>query len=159
MSDFKINDKVIHCREGLSVISSTTNMNDRDYFIVHSVHGDGEAIYVPVVTANNIIRKIMTPSEADELLKSLIGVQKEFNANTKQRRDAFKRRLATGDVKDIAYMFYQSVLFERDPEGVRLGAADNDMLGYAKSCLLDELSLTYDVERDKVEEFVLAKIK
>ena len=34
-----------------------------------------------------------------------------------------------------------------------------DMLEYASNILLDELSLTYNVERDKVEEFITPKIK
>ena len=157
--DFKINDKVMHCREGLAAITSITTMGDREYFIVHAVHGDGEAVYVPFLTADKIIRKIMEPSEADMLLASLKDITKEFNSNTKQRRDAYKRRLGSGLVEDIAYLYRQSVLYDKDPEGVRLGPADIEMLNYAKNCLLDELSLSYDVDRDKIEEFVLNKIE
>ena len=159
MSDFKVNDKVIHCREGLAIIDSVKTMGDRDYFVVHSIGGDSEAIYVPIATANSIIRRLMTPEEADELLKSLTLVNLEFNSNTKQRRDAYKKRLSTGDVKDIAYLYRQEQLCKDNYKLVRLGPADLDMLGYAKKCLLDELALIYEVDRDKIEEFALKKIK
>jgi len=158
MSEFKVGDKVMHCREGLAVIFSTTQMADRDYFIVHSSHGDGEAIYVPLLTADSIIRKIMTVEEANRLLESLKPIVKEFNTNTKQRRDAYKRRLGSGDVNDIAYLFKQYYLYKEDPEGVKLGPADVDMLSYATNFLLDELSLTYEISREEIEAFVTARI-
>ena len=79
---FKLNDMVMHCREGLATISATTKMGDREYFIVHSVHGDGEAIYVPMATAESIIRPLMTSKEADELLSEMKNTSKEFNSNT-----------------------------------------------------------------------------
>lgn len=159
MSDFKVNDKVIHCREGLSVIDSVKTMCERDYFVVHSIGGDGEAIYVPIATAETIIRRLMTPKEADDLLSSLKAIDLEFNPNTKQRRDAYKKRLSTGDVKDIAYLYRQEHLCHQNEDKVRLGPADLDMLGYAKKCLLDELALVYEIDREKIEEFALTKIK
>lgn len=159
MEQFKVNDKVMHCREGLSIISSTTFMCDREYFIVRSVNGDGEAIYVPVLTANSIIRKLLSKDAADALLSSISQLKMEFNPNTKQRRDAFKKRLSSGDVKDIAYLFMQGHLYNENADQVRLGPADIEMIRYATKCLLDELALTYEIDRDKIEEFVINKIK
>lgn len=159
MELFNVNDKVMHCREGLSVISSTTIMGEREYFIVRSLKGDGEAIYVPKLTAESIIRKLMSVGEADKLLESLKGYKLEFNPNTKQRRDAFKRRLGTGDINDIAYLFYQGYLYDLYPDGIKLGPSDIDMLGFAKNFLFDELALVYQVDRDKIDEFVKEKIK
>lgn len=158
MIEFNVGDKVMHCREGLAVISSLTIMADREYFIVHSIHGEGEAIYVPKATAENIIRKIMTSKEADELLASLKVIPKEFNSNTKQRRDAFKKRLGSGDVRDIAYLFKQEYMYRKEPDGVKLGPSDLDMLNYAKNFLLDELALSYGVAREEIETFVNNKI-
>ena len=66
---FKIKDSVIHCREGLSTIVSMNNMNGKDYFLVSVNHNSGETIYVPVETAENIIRPLLNKDEADALLK------------------------------------------------------------------------------------------
>ena len=84
---------------------------------------------------------------------------KEFNPNTKQRRDAFKRRLGSGSVFDIAYLYRQKWLFETYPDNVKLGPADIEMLTFASNILLDELSLTYNIERDKIENHIVTKIK
>ena len=99
---FKISDNVIHCREGLSTIVGIKDMNGKDYFLVSVNHNSGETIYVPVDTASSIIRPLMSKQEADDLLRYIKDIEKDFNSNTKQRRDAYKRKLSSGDVKEIA---------------------------------------------------------
>lgn len=160
---FKINDSVIHCREGLSTIIAINNMNGKDYFLVRSNQASAETIYVPVETAKNIIRPIMNEKEADSVLKYIKGIKKEFNSNTKQRRDAYKKRLSSGDVKEIAYLYRQLYFYEKlggeNNEEIKLGPVDIDMLTYAKNMLLDELSLSYKVEREDVEEYIEKRMK
>lgn len=156
---YEIGDKVIHCRNGVSTIVGTAKMGERDYFVIHALRGDNENIYVPEIGSENIIRPVMKIEEADELLHSLASIKKEFNPNTKQRRDAYKRRLSSGSVLDIAYLYRQKWLYEKYPDDVKLGPSDIDMLEYASNILLDELALTYKVDRDKVEAVVIAKIK
>jgi len=159
MMKYEIGDKVIHCRNGVSTIVGLTEMGGRNYFVIHALRGDNENIYVPVIGSENIVRPVMSIKEADDLLHGLASIEKEFNPNTKQRRDAYKRRLGSGNVLDIAYLYRQKCLYEKYPEDVKLGPSDIDMLEYASNILLDELSLTYNVERDKIEEIVVSKIK
>ena len=159
---FKINDSVIHCREGLSVIVGSKDMNGKEYFLVSVKHNSGETIYVPVDTASSIIRPLMNKKEADSLLSFIKKIEKEFNTNTKQRRDAYKRRLSSGDVKDIAYLykqlyFYNLIGGENNTE-IKLGPVDIDMLSYAENMLLDELSISYSIPREEIKAFVEKKI-
>ena len=113
MSDFNVNNEVIHCREGLSTIIGSKEMNGKEYFLVQVNRISGETFYVPVDSANNIIRHIMTVKEADELLKLVKKIGKDFNTNTKQRRDAYKKRLSSGNVKDIAYLYRQLYFYNQ----------------------------------------------
>jgi RNA polymerase-interacting CarD/CdnL/TRCF family regulator len=159
---FKINDSVIHCREGLSVIVGSKDMNGKEYFLVSVKHNSGETIYVPVDTASSIIRPLMDKKAADSLLSFIKKIEKEFNTNTKQRRDAYKRRLSSGDVKDIAYLykqlyFYNLIGGENNTE-IKLGPVDIDMLSYAENMLLDELAITYSIPREDIKAFVEKKI-
>ena len=158
MSDFKIGQQVIHCRDGLAVVVGNTSMADKDYYIVKTVRGSGENIYVPVDRADQIIRFLMSAEEADKLIAYIKTIPLEFNPNTKQRRDAYKRRLASGSVEDIAYLYRQYYLYNKNPENVKLGPADVDMLEYATNILLDELALTYQVDREQVDKLVVDKI-
>ncbi|MCQ2800448.1 MAG: hypothetical protein MJ216_00635 [Bacilli bacterium] len=159
---FKINDSVIHCREGLSKIVAMNSMNGKDYFLVSVQRNSGETIYVPVETASSIIRPLMNEKEADELLRYIKKIHKEFNTNTKQRRDAYKKMLSSGDVKEIAYLyrqlfFYNKIGGENNTE-IKLGPVDIDMLTYAQNMLMDELSITYNVKLEEVKDFVEKRI-
>jgi RNA polymerase-interacting CarD/CdnL/TRCF family regulator len=161
MSDFNVNNEVIHCREGLSTIIGSKEMNGKEYFLVQVNRISGETFYVPVDSANSIIRHIMTVEEADELLKLVKKIGKDFNTNTKQRRDAYKKRLSSGDVKDIAYLYRQLFFYNKLGENndeIKLGPVDLDMLNYAKNMLLDELAITYKQQRESVEKFVEERI-
>ena len=161
MSDFSVNDEVIHCREGLSTIIGSKEMNGKEYFLVQVNRISGETFYVPVDSADNIIRHIMNVKEADELLKLVKKIGKDFNTNTKQRRDAYKKRLSSGDVKDIAYLYRQLFFYNKlgeDNGEIKLGPVDLDMLNYAKNMLLDELAISYKQPRDSVERYVEARI-
>ena len=161
MSDFNVNNEVIHCREGLSTIIGSKEMNGKEYFLVQVNRISGETFYVPVDSANSIIRHIMTVEEADELLKLVKKMSKDFNTNTKQRRDAYKKRLSSGDVKDIAYLYRQLFFYNKLGENndeIKLGPVDLDMLNYAKNMLLDELAITYKQPRESAEKFVEERI-
>lgn len=158
MVEFKVNDIVMHSREGLSQIISCTSVNDKEFFLVQVKRSKDQTIYVPVLNASNIIRHIMAVEEADVLLGNLNFISKDFNSNTKQRRDAYKKRLSSGDIQDMAYLYRQYHLFKLNPDGVKLGPADIEMLEYATNYLLDELALTYGVSRDLIGEFVSNRI-
>ncbi len=159
---FKVNDSVIHCREGLSTIVAMNNMNGKDYFLVSVNHNSGETIYVPVDTANNIIRPLMNKKDADELLIYIKKIKKEFNSNTKQRRDSYKKMLSSGKVKEIAYLYRQLYFYEKiggeNNTEIKLGPVDIDMLTYAQNMLMDEFSLTYEVKRDEIKDFIEKRI-
>ena len=160
---FKINESVVHCREGLSTILSVSSINGKDYFLVRTHQASGETIYVPVETANNIIRPILSSTEADEVLKYIKSIKKEFNNNTKQRRDAYKRRLSSGDVNDIAYLYRQLYFYNliggENNEEIKLGPVDIEMLSYAKNMLLDEFAISFKVDRNEIEQFIEDRIK
>ena len=160
MNDYKIGQQVIHCRDGLAVVVGNTNMADKDYYIVKTVRGSGENIYVPMDRADQIIRFLMTAQEADKLIEFIKTIPLEFNPNTKQRRDAIKKRLLSGDVKDSAYLLKQLFFYKEQNDGsIKFGALDIDMLSFASNNLLDELAISYNKNRDEIEQFIFNKLK
>lgn len=158
MANFQVNEQVMHCRDGLSVITGTKEMGGKSYFLVQAKHSDTETIYVPCRSAHRIIRPIMAVKQADALLKKMKTIVKEFNPNTKQRRDGYKKRLASGNVEDMLYLYAQKRLFDLDPSDVKLGAGDLDMLNYATNFVLDEFAITYGVKREEIATFINSRL-
>jgi RNA polymerase-interacting CarD/CdnL/TRCF family regulator len=160
MNEYQIGQQVIHCRDGLAVVVGNTSMADKDYYIVKTVRGTGENIYIPVDRADQIIRFLMSVEEADKLVDFIKTIPMEFNPNTKQRRDAIKKRLLSGDIKDGAYLFKQLYFYKTSNDGsIKYGALDIDMLSFAANNLLDEFAISYKKNRDEIEAFIFDKIK
>ena len=160
MKDFKKGQQVIHCRDGLAVIVDETVMGDKNYFVVKTVRGDGENIYVPLDRADAIIRFVMSEEEASKLIDYIKTIELDFNPNTKQRRDAIKKKLLSGDVKDAAYLFKQLYFYKTLKDGsIKYGPLDIDMLSFASDNLLDEFSISFKKNRDEIEAFVYSKLK
>ena len=156
--NFRIGDSVIHCREGLAKISSISEVDGRQFYLVISERQDNETIYVPVDKADLIVRSVMNKEEADKIIEYMGGIELEFNRNTKQRRDSYKKKLSSGDVYELAYLFRQYQLCKKYPEEVKLGPVDIDMLSYATDNLLDEFSLSYNIPRNQIEEFIYSRL-
>lgn len=162
MSEFKLKQKVMHFREGLSEIVETLEMEGVEYFIVLPLHEGGEKIYVPISRASAVLRPIYNKDDIHDLVVYMKNIRPEFFSNTKQRRDVFKRKLGSGDIKDLAYLamllyFYQNPGAIDVP--VKFGPADVDMLKYASRTLFDELALSLEIERDQVEEYIFNEMK
>ena len=156
---FKKGQQIIHCRDGLGVVVDETVIAENGYFVVRTTRGGVENIYVPKSRAESIIRPVMSVEEANELILYIKNLDIEFNPNTKQRRDALKRRLGSGDVHDIANLFKQLYLYKECNDGsIKFGPVDLDMLEYASKNLLDELSITFDIGRNEIEEEIYRRI-
>ena len=153
---------VIHWRDGLSKIKSVFTKNEKEYISLVVLRDQDCEIFIPVSSCESYIRDIMSVEQGDELLRYIKTIEQEFNTNTKHRRDVYKRRLASSDIKDIAYMYRQYYFYKKleDPDSIiKLRPIDIDMLSYAETRILDELALTYNVDRNEAEEFVNKRIE
>lgn len=159
---FQINDVVVHYRDGISTITGIIMMGDNEYFTIRAKRVGDVSIYVPVLKALNIIRKVMTKEEALQLLDYMNNLPEVYTSNTKQRRDEFKRRLASGAIEDIAFLTKIYLLFVTESfktENVKFGQMDLEMLKDAYNRLLDELSVSLSIDRQHIDEFVINKLQ
>ena len=161
MASYKVKEKVMHFREGLSFIAEEKEMNGMSYYIVVVIN-NGEKVYVPKDKADAIIRPLFNKKELDNLLDFMRPIRPDYFNNTKQRRDVFKKRLGSGDIRDLAYLTMQLYYFNHPEEvdtPVKFGPADVDMLRYAAKTMFDELSLSLKIDRDQVEDHIYLLLK
>lgn len=154
---FKVNDKVVHSREGLSTIVGTTKMGDNEYFVIHADRGSGENIYVLINNTGKLIREIMNKDEALKVIDYMKTIEAEFIANTKQRRDIYRRKLLSGDVLDLAYLsrqLYFYYFYNENGQPVRLGPTDIQILKDAELILFDEFALSFGINREDVGQYI-----
>lgn len=159
---YELHQKVVHFRDGVAEITGTVVMFEKDYFVIKAERGSGEAIYVPIDTADKIIRPLMEVETADKVIAFMKEATIEFTPNTKQRRDSFKRRIGSGNPYDMGFLAKQLYLYDNQQElgmVVKFGPADLEMLKTANEILKDEFALVYNVDRDQITAFVEERIK
>ena len=155
--EFKVGDKIVHSREGLSTITGETVIAGNEYFVVHSDKGSKENIYVLKTRTDSLIRPVMSKEDALVVIEYMKSVPAAFISNTKQRRDIYKKKLLSGDVKDLAYLSRQLYFFNyynANGQVVKLGPTDLQMLKDAESILFDEFALSFNVTRELVADEV-----
>lgn len=159
---YSVGNIVVHKREGIAKIVGTKTMMDKDYFLLTLIRGVGETIYVPVESSDEIIRPVMSKESADKILKLMKDLHFEFNINTKQRRDDFKKRIVSGNIEDIVYLVRQLHDFKTSsslPEKLKFGQMDFYLLEKARDYLFDELALAYEIDRLNVDLFIEDRIQ
>ena len=155
--EFKVNEIVVHCREGLSTIVGETEIAGNGYFVIVSRKNPKENIYVMKSRTDNIIRPVMNETQAKEVINYMKTVDAAFISNTKQRRDLYKKKLLSGNVYDLAYLSRQLYFFNyynSHGQLVKLGPTDLQMLKDAESVLYDEFAISFSTAREKIAEVV-----
>ena len=158
---FQINDTVVHHRDGIAVITGIIEMNGDQYFTIKASRVDDVLIYVPVLTATDIIRNVMCLEEATKLLEQMKDIPEIYISNTKQRRDDFKRRLASIDINDLAFLTKMYLLHRTNTfvtENVKLGVMDVDMLKDAYNRLSDEFAVVFNILAENIEQYLIEKL-
>ena len=152
--EYKVGDRVIHSREGLSTIMSETQIAGNDYYVVVADNGDRENIYVMKNRTDNIIRPLMSKEEVNKVFDYMKTIGPEFISNTKQRRDQYRRKLLSGSVYDLAYLsrqLYFYLYLNEQGQTVKLGPTDLQMLRDAEKILFDELAISLNVTPEELK--------
>lgn len=158
--EFKVNETVVHSREGLSTIVGKTEIAGNQYFVIVSRKNPKENIYVLTTRTDNIIRPVMSEKDAKEVISFMKTVDAAFISNTKQRRDLYKKKLLSGNVYDLAFLSRQLYFFNyynSHGQLVKLGPTDLQMLKDAESILFDEFAISFNKPREEIAE-VVAKL-
>lgn len=158
--EFKVNETVVHSREGLSTIVGKTEIAGNQYFVIVSRKNPKENIYVLTTRTDNIIRPVMSEKDAKEVISFMKTVDAAFISNTKQRRDLYKKKLLSGNVYDLAFLSRQLYFFNyynSHGQLVKLGPTDLQMLKDAESILFDEFAISFNKPREEIAD-VVAKL-
>ncbi|MBN2558435.1 MAG: CarD family transcriptional regulator [Clostridia bacterium] len=156
---YKIGDKVVYPMHGAGEIVDLKEKEIfgkiKSYYVLNMPIG-GMKVSLPVDSVDKIgVRRIITNSEADQLLDDFSGYQCDETTNWNKRYRENMEKIKSGSVTSVAYVVKALMKRDRD-KGLSTG--ERKMLSSAKQILLSELVLVKGISIDSAEKMISDRV-
>ena len=164
---FQINDVVVYASQGVCEIVNIEEQKVdgviKKYFILKPKNDKGATFYVPTWNekAWGKMRKVMTKKDVDALIDSMPGKTPIWIANENERKEVYKKILASGDQAAIISMVQALFIHkrEREAEGKRLHMADEYFMKDAEQLLYNEWQYVLNVDKVGLMNYIFSRIE
>lgn len=132
--------------------------NETTYYILSPVFDQKETIYVPVDNEALVskMKKILTPDEAIELIKSIPQSKSVWIENVNQRREAYRKIIKQANREELLSLI--KTLHERRAElkqsGKNLSVYDERFFRHAQSIIHSEIALVLQIPREEISSYI-----
>ena len=164
---FQINDVVVYGAQGVCKIVGTQEQKidgaNKIYFVLKPADDRGATFYVPTWNEKALakMRKVMTKQDVDALIDSMPNKTPTWIANENERKETYKRILASGDQAAIISMV--QALFshkkEREADGKRLHMSDEHFMKDAEQLLYNEWQYVLNVDKAGLMAYIFERIE
>jgi len=164
---FKINDVVVYGAQGVcEIVGIDEKKIDgaiKKYFVLKPKNDRGATCYVPTWNekAWSKMRKVITKKEVDALIDSMPDKRPTWITNENERKETYKRILASGDQAAIISMV--QALFchkkEREADGKRLHISDEHFMKEAEQLLYNEWQYVLNVDKTGLMTYIFERIE
>lgn len=164
---FKVNDVVVYGSQGVCEIVGIDQQKVdgaiKKYFVLKPKNDAGATCYVPTWNekAWGKMRKVMTKKDVNTLIDSMPGKTPIWIANENERKEAYKKILASGDHSAIIAMVQALFIHkkEREAEGKRLHISDEHFMKDAEQLLYNEWQYVLNVDKAGLLDYIFSRIE
>ena len=164
---FKINDVVVYGSQGVcEIVGINEERVDgaiRNYFVLKPKNDKGSTFYVPTWNEKALgkMRKVMTKEDVDALIDSMPRRNPTWIENENERKDAYRKILASGDQAAIISMVQALFLHkkQREAEGKRLHISDEYFMKDAEQILYNEWQYVLNVDKAGLMAYIFDRIE
>ena len=164
---FKINDVVVYGAHGVCEIVGTDkkkiNGVIKKYFVLKPKNDCGATCYVPTWNEKALakMRKVMTKQDVDALIDSMPSKKPTWIENENERKETYKKILASGDQAAIITMVQALFLHkkEREAEGKRLHMSDEHFMKDAEQLLYNEWQYVLNMDKAGLMTYIFERIE
>ena len=164
---FKIKDVVVYGLQGVCEIVDIEEKKidgvSKSYFVLKPKNDKGATFYVPTWNkkAWEKIRKVMTKKDVDVLIDSMPNKTPVWISNENERKEAYKKILASGDQAAIISMVQALFIHkkEREAEGKRLHMSDEHFMKDAEQLLYNEWQYVLNIDKAGLMDYIFSRIE
>lgn len=162
---FNVNDVVVYGSQGIcrivGVEEQKTGEERKAFFILKPEKDSGATFYVPTWNQKALskLRKVMTMQDVNSLIDSMPDSKPTWIDNEKERRETYKKILATGDPAAVISMVQALFVYkkQREAEGKRLHMADEQFLKDAEQLLYNEWQYVLNMDKDELMAYIFSR--
>lgn len=164
--DFKQGDFVSYGTHGACKIiyigDVEINREMREYYVLEPCNNTSSKYYVPKNNASAVarIKKLLSPSQLEELLSAVVGKDDNWIENEPLRKERYKELLSSGNSEDIICMI--RTLHHRRKELLSLGKkfhmCDENFIKTAEQLISSEVAQILNIPQEKVGEYIRSKL-
>ena len=164
---FKVNDTIIYGSEGVCQIIGIEEKNFggavRSYYIVKPLYSNSSTIFIPlyseILTAK--MHRMLSREEIEELIDSLPNETIEWIPNDRERKNAYRKIIASGDRTELLKAIRGIYLEKKRREALHknLHLIDEHFLRDAEQCLWGEFQHVLGIGQDEVIPYIVNRIE
>lgn len=161
---FNVGDTVMHPGMGVCKIENIktetfARTKSREFYILKPLYeNNNTTVYVPVDAPKQILKKLITAQDINNLIKSLANDKESlWIDNDLQRKELFGAILKEGNREKLIKLVKElhEHQEERQKNGKRLHISDEKFLLEAEKLLHQELAYTMKIKPDEVADFII----
>lgn len=167
MTVFGKGEFVVVGNKGVCKIDDVTTLNisgvdrEREYYILKPVYVPGSTVYIPVDTAKDSMRKVLSEKEAKVLISNIPQIPFITITNDKLLEQEYKECMKTNDcvewVKIIKTIYLRKQ--KRLEAGRKVTAVDAKYFRIAEDNLYGELSVSLNIPKAEVEDYITMEME
>lgn len=162
---YSVGEYVVKANKGVCRIEDIMHLDmpgiDKNqlYYYMVPLDNPNSKLYVPIDDKKNEIRKIMTESQAWDVINAIPGIEATWIDNDKQREQKYKEVIQSRDpqalVGIIKCMYFRKR--ERSAQGKKSTAVDEHYFKLAEDSLYSELAFAIGREKSEMKTLIETK--
>ena len=146
--------------EGITTLDISGVDKEREYYILKPVYMAGSTVYVPVDTADNSMRRVLSREEADKLISEIPEIPLISISNDKLLEQEYRGCMKTNDCAEWIRIIKTIYLRKqkRIEAGRKVTAVDAKYFRLAEDNLYGELAISLQMPRGEIEDYITREI-
>lgn len=162
---FQTGDFVVYGNSGVCKVQNVGTLDspqasrEREYYTLSPYYIKGSTIFTPVDNRKVIMRRILTKTEAMELIDGITKIDSLWIADEKTRELQYKEMFRKCDCRELVRII--KTIYARKQarlaEGKKVTTQDEKYFHMAEEALYGELAISLGMTKDEVKAFVIER--
>ncbi len=163
---FREGEYVVYGHHGVCRVDGTTTLDMKDipknkqYICLRPID-DGGTVYIPADKCEEMMRRILTNQEANQLILEIKDIPPIDIDDEKYVEQAYKASIRGRDytelIRMIKYIYQRAE--KRSARGKKMSGTDEKYMNLAESALYTELGIALDIPTSEVLDYIMNVLK